>query len=161
MLWSDLWLQRYGNWGTTQWKVWSQQPDGLKESWQNRWILKKSSKYRSKSGSCRKVLRMSGDKSLNRRQLPQLAQPLSHLLPLPLNRLLPFATSTRTPLWKTLILVHRADHGAGHLHHASSVEKRGTSPPTAQTSSTSYVSPHRLGCWKGHLRPRWPRLGVW
>ena len=96
--------------------------------------------------SCRMVLRMSGDKSLNRRPLPQLAQPLSRLLPLPLNRLLPLATPTRTPLRKTLILVHRAGHGAGHLHHASSVEKRGTSPPTAPPSSTSYISPHRVGC---------------
>ena len=36
----------------------------------------------------------------------------------------------------------------------------GTSPPNARPSSTSSASPHQLGCWKGHLRPRWPKLGV-
>ena len=82
----------------------------------------------------------------NRWPFPQLAQPLSRLLPLPFNHLLPLATPTRIPLRKTLILVHCADHGAGHLHHASSVEKRGTSPPTAQPSSASYISQHQFGC---------------
>ena len=51
-------------------------------------------------------------------QLPQLVQPFSRLLPL--------ATPTRSSL-----KVHRADHGVSHLRHASSVEKRGTSPPNA------------------------------
>ena len=27
-------------------------------------------------------------------------------------------------------------------------------------SSTSSASPHQLDCQKGHLRPRWPKLGV-
>ena len=155
MYWNDLWWQKYGNWGTTQWKVRSPQPDELKKFWQSRRILKRSFKCRSKSGSCRKALRMSETKLLDRRQLPQLAQPFSRLLPLSLHRLLPLATPNRTSL-----RVHRADHGVSHLHHASSVEKRGTSPPNAQPSSASSASPHQLGCWKGHLRPRWPKLGV-
>ena len=47
-----------------------------------------------------------------------------------------------------------------HLRYASSVEKRGTSPPNARPSSTSSASTHQLGCWKGHLRPTWHKLGV-
>ena len=61
----------------------------------------------------------------------------------------PLATPKRTAMRRTLLLVHRADHGPGHLHLASSVEKRGTSPPAAQPtqpSSNSCISPHRLGC---------------
>ena len=131
------------------------QPDESKRFWQRKRILKRSFKCRSKSGSCRKALRMSEDKLLSRWPLPQLAQPFSRLLPLSLHRLLPLATPTRT-----LLRVHRSDHEVSHLHHASSVEKRGTSPPNAQPSSTSSASPHRLGCWKGHVRPGWPKLGV-
>ena len=119
---------------------------------------KKSYKCRNKSDSYRKALRLSKDKLRNRRplpQLPQLAQPLSRLLPLSLHRLLPLATPTRTPL-----RVHRANHWVSHLHHASSVEKRGIPPPDASPSSTSSASHHRPGYWKGHLGPRWPRLGV-
>ena len=59
------------------------------------------------------------------RRLPQLPQlPQQPQLVHPFSRLLPLATPTRNSL-----RVHRADHGVSHPRCASSVEKRGTSPP--------------------------------
>ena len=57
------------------------------------------------------------------------------------------AATTRNTLRRTLIIVHRTDNRTGDLHAASSVEKRGTSPPTVQpapSSSASYSSKHTL-----------------
>ena len=42
----------------------------IEKFWPSRWILKRSFKCRSKSGSCKKALRMSEDKLLDRRSLP-------------------------------------------------------------------------------------------
>ena len=81
--------------------------------------------------------------------LPPLYQPFNRLLLLPLDRLPlhALAAPTRNTLRRTLLIVHLADNRTGDLHAASSVEKRGTSPPTvqpAQPSSASYASKHTL-----------------
>ena len=53
------------------------------------------------------------------------------------------AATTKNTLRRTLIIVHRTDNRTGDLHAASSVEKRGTSPPAPPTPANT----------RWHLRP--------
>ena len=97
-----------------------------------------------------------------RKQIAQPpATPTANSAAQPLSRLLPLATPTGNTMRRTLIIVHRADHGAGNLHNASSVEKRGISPTTAQPaqpSSASYVSKHTLALTDNPRSPPRPRM---